>query len=142
MNITLKRVAMNQEYTVGNLFVDGKYFCDTLEDPVRDINKNGVFDGAERKIYGNTAIPFGKYKVVLTQSPKFKRVLPRLQNVPSFEGILIHSGNTAKDTDGCILVGVNSAKGQLTNSRATLEKLMAEMKARVASGEDIYISLV
>ena len=86
---------MGESYTIGSLSIDGKKFCDTLEDRVRDLNKNGVFDGDEKKVYGETAIPYGTYDVVVDYSPKFKRELPRLQNVRHFEGILIHRGNTA-----------------------------------------------
>jgi len=120
MRLQLKRIAKRSEYTIGKLYVDGNYFCDTLEDPVRvlkDINKDGDFsDLGEGKIYGKTAIPPGKYDITVTYSPKFGRSLPRLKNVPGFEGILIHRGNSAKDTAGCILVGENKVIGRVINS--------------------------
>lgn len=109
MRLKLKRVAKKEEYTIGKLYIDGKYYCDTLEDTVRDLT-------VEKKIPGDTAIPAGRYNVVVTLSPRFGRELPRLLNVPYFDGILIHRGNTAKDTAGCILVGENSQIGKVLNS--------------------------
>lgn len=103
--MNLKRIYKGTEYTIGRLYIDGKYFCDTLEDPVRKV-----------KIKGKTAIPAGTYEVIVNRSPRFKRLLPRLLNVPNFEGVLIHRGNTAEDTAGCILVGENKIKGKVINS--------------------------
>ena len=115
MKLKLERKYFKDTYTIGNLYIDGKYFCDTLEDKNRDVNKNGKFDNGETKVYGETCIPFGTYKIVVNMSSKFKRELPRLLDVPSFEGILIHRGNTAKDSAGCILVGENKAAGKVLN---------------------------
>lgn len=116
MKLRLERRFLGNSYTIGKLYIDGSYFCDTLEDKVRDLNKNGKFDNGEVKIYGETAIPYGTYKISVTYSPKFKRDLPLLENVPNFEGIRIHRGNTAKDTSGCILLGENKEKGKVLNS--------------------------
>lgn len=110
MQIQVTRHTLNSKYTIGRMYLDGKYFCDTLEDPVRRLKT------AKDKIAGDTAIPAGTYTVTMMMSPRFKRVLPRLHNVPFFEGVLIHRGNTAKDTEGCILVGKNTKKGMVTNS--------------------------
>ena len=123
MELKLKVIARRDTYSIGKLYIDGIYFCDTLEDTVRDINHNGKFDNGEVKVYGKTAIPFGKYSVVYTHSPKFKRKLPLLLNVPQFEGIRIHPGNTAEDSLGCILVGKNTVVGKLTESKVTSDKL-------------------
>jgi len=122
----LKRIAKRDNYTIGRLYIDGEYFCDTLEDKVRDLTK-------EAKVYGKTAIPEGTYEVTLrVQSPRFsqkrqydfcKGYLPRLLNVPQFEGVLIHVGNTASDTDGCILVGKNKVRGMVTESTDTFRRL-------------------
>lgn len=109
MKLRLERTAPRSTYTVGHLYADGAYVCDTLEDPVRDLTR-------EKKVPGQTAIPVGTYDVVVNISPKFKRLLPRLLHVPGFEGILIHRGNTAADTAGCILVGENRAVGKVLNS--------------------------
>ena len=116
MKLTLKRIALRDTYTIGKLYVDDVYFCDTLEDKVRDV-----------KIKGITAIPAGKYKVKITMSNRFKKLMPLLIDVPNFEGVRIHSGNTSEDTEGCILVGKNSETGKVTNSRNTFEKLMLEL---------------
>ena len=140
MTLELKRETLNEQYTVGKLFINGVYFCDTLEDVVRDINKNGIFDGKETKIKGETAIPYGMYEVIVTVSPRFKRELPRLLNVPNFEGILIHSGNYAKDTEGCILVGENKVKGGLINSRKYSVELVNHIKQALKT-EKVFIKI-
>lgn len=134
MELILKRKYRTPDYTIGKLYVDGKYFCDTLEDKVRDLTK-------ENKVPGQTAIPAGRYDVVVNISPRFKRKLPRLLNVPGFEGILIHRGNSAKDTSGCILVGENKEKGKVIDS-TRYELRLTEMIERVqADGEQIAIQI-
>ena len=133
---------MGESYTIGSLSIDGKKFCDTLEDKVRDLNKNGVFDGDEKKVYGETAIPYGTYDVVVDYSPKFKRELPRLQNVKHFEGILIHRGNTAEDSAGCILVGENKVKGKVVNSTPYEKELVRILKEAQDRKEPITIKIV
>lgn len=135
MKLKLRRVALKDTYTIGKLYIDDKYFCDTLEDKVRDLNKNGVFDAGEYKVYGETAIPYGTYEVKWTYSPKFKKYAPSLCNVPSFSGIRIHEGNTAKDTLGCVLVGENKVKGKVLNSRATVAKLYPLIKEACKKGK-------
>ena len=148
MKLILKRIALRDTYTIGKLYIDGVYFCDTLEDKVRDLNKNGKFDNGEKKVYSETAIPYGTYKVdINTVSPRFKnRVwakpysgkIPRLINVNSFEGVLIHPGTTSKDTSGCLLVGRNTIVGKLTQSQNTFHKLMSKLKGQ----KDITIEIV
>ena len=101
MEVTLTRIAKRETYTIGRLAINGTYFCDTLEPTWRDI---GV-GRPGRKVMGRTAIPEGRYPLVVTFSPRFKRWLPLLLHVPQFSGIRIHSGNTADDTEGCILPG-------------------------------------
>jgi hypothetical protein len=123
MKIVLKRIALRDTYTIGKLYIDDKYICDTVEDKVRDINKNGVFDNGEKKVYGETAIPYGTYEVKWTYSNRFKKYMPEILNVPNFSGIRIHSGNTAADSLGCIIVGENKVVGKVINSRATVTKL-------------------
>lgn len=123
MKIILKRIALKNTYTIGKLYIDGEYFCDTLEDTVRDLNKSGKFDNGEKKIYGETAIPYGTYNVKWTYSNKFKKYMPLIENVPSFAGIRIHAGNSSADTQGCILVGENKAVGKVLNSKNTVNKL-------------------
>lgn len=142
MEIKVKRITpIDYPYTIGKMYIDGDYFCDTLEDRVRDINKNGKFDNGEVKVAGETAIPYGRYQVVVTMSPKFKRELPRLLNVPNFEGILIHRGNTDKDSSGCILVGENKVKGKVINSTPYEQKLVSILKEIQNKGEEIWITI-
>lgn len=134
MELILKRTAKRDTYTIGHLYVDGSYFCDTLEDRVRDLGK-------ERKVPGETAIPEGRYEVVVNISPKFRRLLPRLLNVPHFDGILIHRGNTAKDSAGCILVGENKVKGMVINSTGYEERLTRMLLEAQNRNEDIFITV-
>lgn len=144
MELTLKRIALRDTYTIGRLYVNGTRFCDTLEDKVRDLSR-------ERKVYGETAIPRGRYEITLNVvSPKFSKYatyasiggkLPRLLNVPHFEGVLIHIGNTALDSAGCILVGENTVVGQVRNSKDTFFKLYPILKAASDKGEKIYITI-
>lgn len=96
MKLTLKRRYFAETYTIGTLFIDGVRFCDTLEDKNRDDNRNGKFDNGEQKVKNETAIPFGTYEITVNRSPRFGRDLPRLLNVPHFDGILIHRGNTGR----------------------------------------------
>jgi hypothetical protein len=117
IKLYLKRTYKGDKYTIGDLYVNGKWFCNTLEDVVREI-----------KIPNETAIPFGTYKVIVNMSPRFKRLLPRLLNVPGFDGILIHRGNTPSDTSGCILVGENKVKGKVINSTPYEKKLVEILK--------------
>lgn len=119
IKLLVKREFFAETYTIGKLYVNGVYFCDTLEDTVRP---NGI------KIPNKTAIPYGTYKVIVNVSPKFKRMLPRLLNVPMFDGILIHRGNNAEDTSGCILVGENKVKGMVLNSTPYEKKIVELLK--------------
>lgn len=142
MELVLERKYLKEKYTVGNLCVDGVFFCNTLEDTVRDINKNGIFDCGEIKIYGETAIPYGEYEIKVTYSPKFKRELPLLLNVPCFEGIRIHRGNTHRDTLGCIIVGENKKKGMVMNSTQYEIKLVSLLKNEQNKNKKITIKII
>lgn len=142
MEILLERKWLKENYTIGRLFVNGVFFCNTLEDTVRDINKNGIFDCGELKISGHTAIPYGEYEIIVNYSPRFKRELPRLLNVPHFEGILIHRGNTHKDSSGCILVGENTKVGMVLNSTKYEEELTKILKTAQMRKEKITIKIV
>ena len=132
MNIIIKRIFKGPDYTIGKLYIDGKYFCDTLEDTVR---APGV------KIPGKTAIPAGKYKIKLTESLRFKKLMPRLENVPGFTGVLIHAGNTAEDTEGCILVGKNRVKGKVLDSRETFARLFRLLFVAERGGEALEVAI-
>ena len=141
MEITLIRFAYRSDYTIGKMYVNDAYFCDTLEDTNRDLNKNERFDNGETKVYDRTCIPFGHYTVDLTMSAHFKRVLPILVGVPDFAGVRIHRGNEPSDTLGCILVGENKIKGKVINSTPYEEKLVQMMKAAKGRGETISITI-
>jgi len=119
MKIEVKRIALKKTYTVSRMLIDGEAFCDVLEDTVR---KDGV------KVWGETAIPEGVYKMRLSFSNRFKRILPEILNVPNFTGRRIHGGNTAEDSHGCLLVGINEVKGQVLKSQITLAKLIVLMQ--------------
>jgi len=117
MDIKIKRLYKSENSTIGEMTVDGKWECYTLEDKERDV-----------KIKSETAIPKGTYKVIINQSNRFKKLLPLVLNVPNFEGIRIHPGNTNHDTEGCILVGRTRSKDFIGQSRKAFESLFAKMK--------------
>lgn len=135
MKLTLKRIALRPTYTIGKLYIDDVYFCDTIEDTVRDLNKNGKFDNGEKKVHSKTAIPYGIYEIKWTYSPRFKKYTPQLMNVPSFEGIRIHAGNTSADTEGCLILGKNKQVGKVLNSRATISKFYPIIKEACSNGK-------
>jgi hypothetical protein len=136
MKLKLVRKYKCLNYTIGHLYINDKYFCDTLEDTVRTLKSK------EDKIPGKTAIPPGIYKIILNESPKFKRTLPRLIDVPFFNGILIHRGNRASDSEGCIIVGENTSKGIVTNSTYYEKELVRILLEAQNNSEDIYIEII
>lgn len=141
MEIKIKRVAKKADYTIGHLYVDGQYVCDTIEDTDRGLTQQMPLEEIQRiKVKDRTAIPSGQYRVALgIKSPKYSNFarypwakaingcVPRVLNVAGYEGILIHVGNTAEDTSGCIIVGENKVVGKVINSTATFNKLYAMM---------------
>jgi hypothetical protein len=152
MEVKVRRIAKKETYTIGKMYIDGAYVCDTLEDKDRGLTSNmSVAQICGVKIKGETAIPTGRYPVDMkTVSPRFggraqyqfcKGRLPRLCNTPGYQGVLIHIGNTAKDTEGCILVGENKEKGKVLNSKATFRKVYAKLKAADERGEQIWITI-
>lgn len=156
MELKLKRIALRDTYTIGRLHVDNHYFSDTLEDKVRDYNKDGdLNDAGEGKVYGKTAIPYGRYEITMkVQSPKFSKhqfyrevcngYLPRLLNVRHFDGILLHVADGYKGADllsGCIGVGDNKIKGGLLNGRQTFINLYKKLKEADNRGEKIWIQI-
>ena len=143
MKITLKRRYLGPEYTIGSWFFDGIYLCDIIEDKVRDINQDGDLDDpGEGKVFGETAIPYGIYKIELSMSPKFKRVLPMILNVKHFTGIRIHRGRTAKHSHGCLLPGENKAKGQVLNSEKYEIEIIKQMMEATNRGEKMSIEII
>lgn len=153
MELLVKRRYKGSAYTIGSLYVNGVYECDTLEDPDRGLTSEmSLKEIKSKKIYGNTAIPTGKYSVSMSVvSPRFKDrswakpysgKIPRLLDVKGYEGVLIHVGNKATDTSGCILVGENKIKGQVLNSTACFMELMTQLLKAHLKGEPITIEIV
>ena len=138
LELVVKRFSAKPSYTIGHLYVNGTLLCDTLEDTDRELYQSmPLKDLKETKVNGKTAIPYGTYQVTMShKSPKFSKIdyykefcdgyMPRLLRVPGFEGILIHRGNNEGATEGCLLVGENTSKGRLSNSKGQWEKLMKE----------------
>jgi hypothetical protein len=153
MDLLLKRIAKKNGYTIGKLYINNAYFCDTLEDADRGLSSSMSNDVLKyKKLAHITAIPTGRYQVTmdiisprLSKSNFYKQYgggrVPRLLNVPAFEGILIHCGNTAKDTDGCILVGKNSKVGMVLDSKITYSKLYPLLEAAYKHNERIFITV-
>jgi hypothetical protein len=129
MKLLLKRIARKPTYTIGKLYIEDLYFCDTIEDVDRGLTQSMSLSEIKKiKVKDQTAIPTGTYNMIVNVSPSKKRLLPRLQNVPGFEGILIHRGNTEDDSSGCIIVGENKAVGKVLNSTGYELKLVEYLK--------------
>ncbi|MDN5752560.1 MAG: DUF5675 family protein [Nitrosospira sp.] len=129
MELRVERTDFSESSTIGRLYVDDQFECYTLEDKVRPV-----------KIKGKTAIPAGRYEVVINQSQRFGRLLPLFLNVPNFEGVRIHPGNTAADTEGCILVGETKNEGFVGQSKVAFERLFSKLKT-ASETEKIFIEI-
>ena len=141
MELLLARKKFTSSSTIGELYVNGSFQCYTLEDYDRDKNRDGdLNDQGEQKVFGKTAIPRGRYQVVVSYSDRFKKYLPLLLNVPGFAGIRIHSGNTAADTEGCLLVGTTCQADFIGNSRVAFQALMPKIENAVKT-EKVYITI-
>lgn len=126
MRLELKRIAKKPTYTIGRLYINEEYFCDTIEDTDRGLNSYMSLEEVKaKKVKGKTAIPTDTYRVKITYSPRFKKDMPLIENVVGFDGIRIHSGNTVEDTEGCIIVGENKVVGKVINSKETYNKLFS-----------------
>lgn len=134
MKLRLDRIFCTNECTIGELYVDSSYMTDTLEDRVRPEGE---------KVYGKTAIPEGTYEVKLTHSPRFKKILPEILNVPNFSGIRIHTGNSSKDTEGCILVGTWDGEKEdwVGSSKIAFDELMTLLEEATNNKEKITITV-
>lgn len=135
---------IRQEYTIGNLYDnEGNFICNTLEDVDRGLDwEMDIKEIRYLKKPHITAIPTGLYEIIYTYSPKFKCQMPLVNNVKGFDGIRIHSGTKPEHTDGCILVGRNTIKGQLTESKATFLKVNDIIKGQIKSGNKVYIRII
>jgi hypothetical protein len=137
MRITVQRTVFSDKSTIGQMLINDRFFAYTLEDVDRKLE-----DDPDAKVYGETAIPRGVYKVDTRYSPHFKAVVPWLKDVPGYEWVLIHWGNKPEDTDGCILVGDAYADDWISHSRATWSKLMKMIDAAIDIEEDIMLEVV
>lgn len=143
MDTTLEliRKYKKENYTIGKLYINGKYFCDTLEDTDRGLDQNMSLDKIKNlKVKAHTAIPTGVYEIKMTYSPKYKRIMPLINNVPGYEGIRIHAGNTHEHTEGCVLVGFNKAVGKVLNSKETFEQLYKYLEEECKNNK-VYIKI-
>lgn len=139
LQLLIIRKYRKADYTIGQLYVNGKFLCNTLEDTDRHLFQGQpIADIAKKKIAGQTAIPTGTYRLQVSESPKFKRELIEIMSVPGFIGIRIHRGNTAADSAGCVLVGMNTAKGAVTDST----RYELELTKLVKSDADAYLTIV
>lgn len=134
MELTLNRIFLGGSATIGELLINDKHLCDTLEDRVRPEGE---------KVYGKTAIPEGTYEVKLTHSPRFKKILPEILNVPNFSGIRIHTGNSSKDTEGCIIVGTWDGEKEdwVGSSKIAFDKLMTLLEEATNNKEKVTITV-
>lgn len=143
INLFLERMFLKESYCIGMLSIGTMHFCDTLEDKVRDLNKDGDLDDeGEGKVYGETAIPYGRYRVVVTYSHRLKRELPLILDVQHFTGIRMHKLRSAKGTLGCVGLGDNTGKGILTNGEYYEKKLTSIIKEATLRGERVWINIV
>lgn len=151
MKILLKRIAKKTTYTIGKIYIDGQYVCDCIEDKDRGLKQSMTLEQINKlKVFGQTAIPTGEYKVTLNViSPKYSKStwykqnangarVPRILNVKGFDGVLIHTGNTAADSQGCVIVGVNDKVGMVSKSKETFKKLYQILQS---SKDDITLTI-
>ena len=147
MELKQLRKFKGNEYTISDFYIDGVKLCNICEDPVRvliDKNKDGDFDDpGEGKVYANTAIPAGRYEVVITYSNRFKKHLPLLLNVPGYSGIRIHPGNSAADTAGCLLPGINDIKGRVSQSSKYFTLIFDKISNAInVKHEKVFIDII
>lgn len=143
-NITITRNWCKEDYIIGRLFLEDEFLCNTLEDPDRGLYQDES-KCSHMKIKGDTCIPYGRYKLVYRYSPRFSPKygvwMPALTDVNHFEGILIHPGNTKKDTEGCILVGENKSVGKVLRSQYWFSQFNQKVRPIFDSGRSIYVTI-
>lgn len=151
MKILLKRIAKKPTYTIGKIYVDGQYICDCIEDKDRGLKQSMTLEQINKlKVFGQTAIPTGEYKVTLNViSPKYSKStwykqnangarVPRILNVKGFDGVLIHTGNTEANSCGCVIVGINDKVGMVSKSKETFKRLYQILQS---SKDDITLTI-
>lgn len=135
MKLKIVRKEITETSTIGELFINDKFFCYTLEDKDRNLENGGS------KVYGKTAIPRGSYEIVVTYSNRFKQQMPLLLNVPQFEGVRIHTGNTSENTEGCLLVGKQKKKNFVGLSRLAYSELFRQI-TKAIKNEKVFIDII
>ena len=142
MELRLERKYRSNNYCIDKLYINGKYFSDALEDPDRGLTDSMSLEEIKKiKIKGNTCIPYGTYNVTITYSPRFKKNLPLIKNVKGFEGIRVHNGNIPQHTEGCVLLGFNKIKGQVINSKDTVNKFIDIVQDALNKGDKVPITI-
>lgn len=143
MEILVERLVFNYKYTEGKMYIDGEYFCDTLEDKDRGLDQTmSEEDIYAIKVYGETAIPTGLYKVILSYSNKFKKILPEILNVKCFSGARIHSLNFASQSLGCVGIGRKTDDGVISGGRKLQTILIQKMQTAIDNGENIKLLII
>lgn len=142
MKLKLKRIYRGNTYTIGRLYIDNEYFCDTLEDKDRELTSYmSEEDIKSLKVYSETAIPTGTYKIEVTFSSRFKKKMPVLIGVKGFSGIRIHCGNDETHTSGCILCGFNKERGKVVNSKVVTSKVYALIENAINNNNEVEITI-
>ena len=142
MELKLIRKYRCSNYCIDKLYINNEYFSDALEDPDRGLTDFMSLEEIKRiKIKGNTCIPYGAYNITITYSSRFKRNLPLINNVKGFEGIRVHNGNTPQDSSGCVLLGFNKIKGQVIDSKVTVNKFIDIVQKALNKGEKVTIEI-
>ena len=142
MKLTLTRKIFTPKSTIGELSIDGEFFCYTLEDLDRGLNQSdNIATIMVKKVFGVTAIPTGIYRVIMDMSARFKKIMPLIVDVKGFAGVRIHVGNYPTDTEGCILCGMNYAPDKLINSKEAITQLYAPLNSAYSNGELITLTI-
>ena len=143
MEVLVRRLYKKDKYTIGTVSINSKYFCESLEDKDRGLTQDmSLSEILKIKVKGKTAIPAGRYRIILSYSTKFKKILPEILSVKGFGGVRIHSGNDENDTDGCQLYGQNKIKGKLVNSRVTMKDFIQRLSEAESKGEESFLTII
>jgi len=142
MELYLKREKFTEQSTIGTLSIDGQFECYILEDKDRGLHdKMSLSEIEAHKVFGKTCIPYGRYEIDWTMSARFKKMMPILLNTPGYTGVRIHTGNSEKDTLGCLLPGKKRANNMVTESTAATNLLYSKIQTAKSRGEKIFITI-